>query len=156
MRQGGHFGTGRRHPRLHNGQEYVLVTSSFMSLFDKRILPFTCLPVAALEKLHAKHALPGFEDRSAEEREIELTTSDITKVTSFTGLYLHRPCHSLLPPVPYSIDCAGFSEMSSSHSTSLPRQSPRIPPITFKFFVTTSDLDGQERTTWFSSESPGT
>jgi len=36
--------------------------------------------VAALDKLHAKHVLPGFADRSSEEREIEAATSDITKV----------------------------------------------------------------------------
>jgi hypothetical protein len=36
--------------------------------------------VVALEKLHAKHVLPGFTDRSAEEREIEAATTDITKV----------------------------------------------------------------------------
>lgn len=38
------------------------------------------LAVAALDKLHAKHVLPGFADRSSEEREIEAATSDITKV----------------------------------------------------------------------------
>jgi syntaxin 16 len=36
--------------------------------------------VASLEKLHAKHVLPGFTDRSAEEREIDAATTDITKV----------------------------------------------------------------------------
>ena len=36
--------------------------------------------VAALDKLHAKHVLPGFADRSSEEREIEAATSEITKV----------------------------------------------------------------------------
>lgn len=36
--------------------------------------------VTALEKLHAKHALPGFSDRSAEEKEIESATTDITRV----------------------------------------------------------------------------
>jgi syntaxin 16 len=36
--------------------------------------------VTALEKLHAKHALPGFADRSAEEKEIEAATTAITKV----------------------------------------------------------------------------
>lgn len=36
-------------------------------------------PVATLDKLHAKHVLPGFADRSAEEREIERQTSDITR-----------------------------------------------------------------------------
>ncbi|GMK53495.1 hypothetical protein CspeluHIS016_0100810 [Cutaneotrichosporon spelunceum] len=33
----------------------------------------------ALDKLHAKHVLPAFTDRSAEEREIERQTSDITR-----------------------------------------------------------------------------
>ncbi len=37
-------------------------------------------PVAALDKLHARHVLPGFADRSSEEREIEAATSEITKV----------------------------------------------------------------------------
>lgn len=37
-------------------------------------------PVIVLDKLHAKHVLPGFSDRSAEEREIEAATTDITKV----------------------------------------------------------------------------
>ena len=40
---------------------------------------------AALDKLHAKHALPGFNDRTAEEREIERQTSDITRA-SHSGL----------------------------------------------------------------------
>ncbi|ORX37535.1 t-SNARE [Kockovaella imperatae] len=37
------------------------------------------MKINALEKLHAKHALPGFTDRSAEEREIERQTTDITR-----------------------------------------------------------------------------
>jgi len=37
--------------------------------------------VSSLEKLHAKHVLPGFTDRTAEEREIETTTVDITRVS---------------------------------------------------------------------------
>ena len=36
--------------------------------------------VAHLDKLHAKHVLPGFKDRSAEERDINRATTDITKV----------------------------------------------------------------------------
>lgn len=40
-------------------------------------------PVATLDRLHAKHALPGFTDRSAEEREIERQTQDITLVGDF-------------------------------------------------------------------------
>lgn len=38
--------------------------------------------VAALDKLHAKHVLPGFNDRSAEEREIERATTEITRVSN--------------------------------------------------------------------------
>jgi hypothetical protein len=43
-------------------------------------LIITFVKVTALERLHAKHVLPGFADRTAEEREIEAVTSDITKV----------------------------------------------------------------------------
>ncbi|KAG8734519.1 hypothetical protein FRC11_000007 [Ceratobasidium sp. 423] len=35
--------------------------------------------ILALDKLHAKHVLPGFKDRSAEEREIEQRTNEITR-----------------------------------------------------------------------------
>ncbi|KAI6121525.1 t-SNARE [Pisolithus croceorrhizus] len=42
----------------------------------------------ALEKLHAKRVLPGFADRTAEEREIEAATVDITKD--------FRRCHALI------------------------------------------------------------
>ncbi|KAJ7770228.1 syntaxin-like t-SNARE protein TLG2 [Mycena maculata] len=43
------------------------------------ILADTRAKITALEKLHAKHVLPGFTDRSVEEREIETITTDITK-----------------------------------------------------------------------------
>ncbi|KAJ7218051.1 syntaxin-like t-SNARE protein TLG2, partial [Mycena pura] len=43
------------------------------------ILADTQAKITALEKLHAKHVLPGFTDRSSEEREIEALTTDITK-----------------------------------------------------------------------------
>ncbi|KAK7472580.1 t-SNARE affecting a late Golgi compartment protein 2 [Stygiomarasmius scandens] len=43
------------------------------------ILADTQAKVQALERLHAKHVLPGFSDRSVEEHEIEAATSDITK-----------------------------------------------------------------------------
>jgi hypothetical protein len=36
--------------------------------------------VAMLDKLHAKHVLPGFKDRSMEEKEIDLLATDITRV----------------------------------------------------------------------------
>ncbi|WVW87090.1 hypothetical protein I302_109147 [Kwoniella bestiolae CBS 10118] len=35
--------------------------------------------ISSLDKLHAKHVLPGFTDRTAEEREIERQTADITR-----------------------------------------------------------------------------
>ncbi|KAF7315648.1 t-SNARE coiled-coil-like proteiny domain-containing protein [Mycena indigotica] len=44
------------------------------------ILADTHAKITALEKLHAKHVLPGFTDRTLEEREIENLTTDITKV----------------------------------------------------------------------------
>lgn len=51
--------------------------------------------VAALDKLHAKHVLPGFADRSAEEREIEAATTDITKVGR--GARSVHPARSTVP-----------------------------------------------------------
>ncbi|KAG8721644.1 hypothetical protein FRC08_011572 [Ceratobasidium sp. 394] len=44
--------------------------------------------IFALDKLHAKHVLPGFNDRSDEEREIEARTNQITRE--------FRRCHSLI------------------------------------------------------------
>ena len=52
-------------------------------------------PVSALDKLHAKHALPGFTDRTAEEREIEASTAEITSVNptlSFSHLTVPQVC----------------------------------------------------------------
>ncbi|KZS98338.1 t-SNARE [Sistotremastrum niveocremeum HHB9708] len=43
------------------------------------ILDSVAKKISSLEKLHARHALPGFSDRTAEEREIEAVTSDITR-----------------------------------------------------------------------------
>ncbi|GJE92294.1 t-SNARE [Phanerochaete sordida] len=55
------------------------------------ILAGTRAKITALDKLHAKHALPGFADRSAEEREIEAATTDITKD--------FRRCHTLIQQI---------------------------------------------------------
>lgn len=46
-------------------------------------------PVTTLDKLHAKHVLPGFTDRSAEEREIEMMTTDITRVCAYRQFDSH-------------------------------------------------------------------
>lgn len=45
--------------------------------------------VGALDKLHAKHVLPGFTDRTAEEREIERQTQDITRVRHCAQMESH-------------------------------------------------------------------
>ncbi|KAH9978759.1 t-SNARE [Lactifluus volemus] len=45
----------------------------------EEILAATHAKVAALDKLHAKHVLPGFADRTTEEREIQVATNEITK-----------------------------------------------------------------------------
>ncbi|KAJ3792264.1 t-SNARE [Lentinula aff. detonsa] len=62
------------------------------------ILTDTQAKIAALEKLHAKHVLPGFADRTLEEQEIEAATTDITKE--------FRRCQSLIqrivPASPHS------------------------------------------------------
>ncbi|KAF8161099.1 syntaxin-like t-SNARE protein TLG2 [Crassisporium funariophilum] len=47
--------------------------------------------ILTLDKLHAKHVLPGFSDRSQEEREIEALTTDITKD--------FRRCQSLIQKI---------------------------------------------------------
>ncbi|KAG2078825.1 t-SNARE [Suillus decipiens] len=54
----------------------------------EEILGGTQAKIVALEKLHAKHVLPGFADRTAEEREIEAATTEITKD--------FRRCHTLV------------------------------------------------------------
>ncbi|TDL26256.1 t-SNARE [Rickenella mellea] len=55
------------------------------------ILASTQAKIAVLEKLHAKHVLPGFTDRSAEEREIESMTTNITRD--------FRKCQSLIQEI---------------------------------------------------------
>nr|ODO04294.1 hypothetical protein L204_00652 [Cryptococcus depauperatus CBS 7855] len=49
------------------------------------------MSITALDKLHSKHVLPGFTDRSAEEREIESRTVDIT--------HDFRQCSSLISAI---------------------------------------------------------
>ncbi|EJD02948.1 t-SNARE [Fomitiporia mediterranea MF3/22] len=56
------------------------------------ILAATQQKISILERLHAKHVLPGFADRSAEEREIEAVTTDITRD--------FRRCQSLVQSIP--------------------------------------------------------
>ncbi|KAG6844562.1 hypothetical protein H0H87_005904 [Tephrocybe sp. NHM501043] len=55
------------------------------------ILADTQAKIMALDKLHAKHILPGFADRTQEEREIEAVTTDITRD--------FRQCQSLIQKI---------------------------------------------------------
>ncbi|KAF8345838.1 syntaxin-like t-SNARE protein TLG2 [Amanita rubescens] len=48
--------------------------------------------IAALDRLHAKHLLPGFSDRSFEEHEIDTLTTDITRD--------FRNCHTFIQKIP--------------------------------------------------------
>ncbi|KAF8234019.1 t-SNARE [Tricholoma matsutake] len=57
----------------------------------QEILADTQAKITALDKLHAKHVLPGFSDRSLEEREIEALTTDIT--------HDFRQCQSLIQKI---------------------------------------------------------
>jgi len=57
----------------------------------EEILAETQIKIASLDKLHAKHVLPGFSDRSLEEREIEELTTDITRD--------FRRCQSLIQKI---------------------------------------------------------
>jgi hypothetical protein len=74
--------------RVRHSEVLISVRSSSTMSFSS---------VTALEKLHAKHALPGFTDRSAEEKEIEAATTDITKVYDSLSHYTHFICSSPYP-----------------------------------------------------------
>lgn len=65
------------HERLQN-----LFSNDASFHFGTKLYPLRTNVVATLDKLHARHVLPGFADRSAEEKEIEKLTTDITKVRS--------------------------------------------------------------------------
>ena len=82
--------------------------------------------VNALDKLHAKHALPGFTDRTAEEREIEAVTAEITSVNvplSFSG-----------SPLSWSADiayhCIEFSPLPPPYPANWFRLRPLFPSAT--------------------------
>ncbi|KAF8313473.1 t-SNARE [Clavulina sp. PMI_390] len=74
----------------HSGLDDAALPPMWVDISEQveEILEGTALKVSSLDKLHAKHALPGFTDRSAEEREIEMMTSDITRD--------FRKCQSLI------------------------------------------------------------
>ncbi|KAG8934784.1 hypothetical protein FRC02_009231 [Tulasnella sp. 418] len=71
------------HPLEHSSPPWIDISSQVND-----ILAQTRIKISTLDKLHAKHVLPGFADRSAEEREIESLTTDITRD--------FRKCQSLI------------------------------------------------------------
>ncbi|KAG8747167.1 hypothetical protein FRC10_002216 [Ceratobasidium sp. 414] len=69
--------------------------------------------ILALDRLHAKHVLPGFKDRSGEEREIEARTNEITRD--------FRRCHSLIQRISATASSHTFppsAAPSQNHATS--------------------------------------
>ncbi|KAJ1304490.1 hypothetical protein OPQ81_005636 [Rhizoctonia solani] len=69
---------------------HIDIAPSWLDISDQVEMAITDTrnKILALDKLHAKHVLPGFKDRSAEEREIEQRTNEITRE--------FRRCHSLI------------------------------------------------------------
>ncbi|CAA7257479.1 unnamed protein product [Cyclocybe aegerita] len=84
--------TNTRHP-LYDDEHHSLIPHNHVAL-DIPVLPPVWVDISdqvedllanaqakihSLDKLHAKHVLPGFSDRSQEERDIEALTTDITR-----------------------------------------------------------------------------
>lgn len=107
-----------------------------LSQLLSRLTPFHPA-VVQLDKLHAKHLLPGFKDRSAEEREIESLATSITTVRLSTprsrrthgassGLTSDRPftpCRTFAPAKPTS----AASPSNPKHSSRPARATPPRP-----------------------------
>lgn len=85
--------------------------------------------VVQLDKLHAKHLLPGFKDRSAEEREIEALATSITAVSTPCSLRAHET-RTLTPSWPRTQDfrtCQSHIRRIAEQSQSLLANRPRDP-----------------------------
>ncbi|KAF5322439.1 hypothetical protein D9619_001784 [Psilocybe cf. subviscida] len=89
-----HYSDDDEHEGLIRGNNHVTINAqlapTWVDISDQveSLLADTSANIQALDKLHAKHVLPGFADRSQEEREIEALTTQITKD--------FRTCHSLI------------------------------------------------------------
>ncbi|KAI0305601.1 t-SNARE [Multifurca ochricompacta] len=86
----------------------------------EEILAATHAKVATLDKLHARHVLPGFADRSSEEREIETATTDITKdfrrcqaLIQRIGAVAATPDHSFPPTRPDVVQHQDLAAMNT-------------------------------------------
>ncbi|PWN32575.1 t-SNARE [Meira miltonrushii] len=67
--------------------------------------------MAQLDRLHAKHILPGFADRSGEEREIERETTEITKQ--------FRKCSKLISGMAQHTQSLSRSGRASAHEIAM-------------------------------------
>ncbi|KAH7339532.1 t-SNARE [Rhizoctonia solani] len=95
--------------------------------------------ILALDKLHAKHVLPGFKDRSEEEREIEQRTNEITRVSPFffsqvenfidcrinSAVQEFRRCHSLIQRISASSHTFPPNSQSSQNDVTSARNVQR-------------------------------
>ncbi|SDA03084.1 BZ3500_MvSof-1268-A1-R1_Chr11-1g03298 [Microbotryum saponariae] len=78
---GGGVGTSTsRRGSAAAGRTVELLPPRWVDLSDRvdEVLQRVKPKIAQLDKLHAKHILPGFKDRSAEEREIDALATEIT------------------------------------------------------------------------------
>lgn len=84
-------------------------TSDEVDAILAALLPRT----AHLDRLHARHILPGFADRSDEEREIERETIEITKQ--------FRKCSKLIAALANSTQTLARSGQASAHELAMAR-----------------------------------
>ena len=81
---------GRRHCPRHQTKECAPPLCLAEVTYSRSTSP----TVVQLDKLHAKHLLPGFKDRTAEEREIEALATSITAVSLAPPSSVHtKPGH---------------------------------------------------------------
>lgn len=84
----------------------LIITPKWVDLADQvdLILVDVQAKITSLEKLHSKHVLPGFSDRSQEERKIEVLTTDITRDFRRCQTLIQKvdsiPSHSFPPSHP--------------------------------------------------------
>lgn len=84
----------------------------------EEILRGTHAKISTLDKLHARHALPGFTDRTAEERDIERMTTEITRD--------FRQCHNLIQKIAAEPTPIPSTQSGGEHS--FPPQARKMKP----------------------------
>lgn len=78
----------------HHSIDFAALPPNWVDISDQvqELLDDAERKISALDRLHAKHVLPGFSDRSHEEQEIEALTTDVTRD--------FRKCQSLIQKIP--------------------------------------------------------